>query len=142
MCYRSVRVKPVFRKRDPVYGINKRTLTLVEGTKTARKQIQTARHLCSDFLNQMRPGSVNTCKRLCPSTSEKDRNTKREHHEASEKRRGRHRDSDRPARICAHLAIASRGSCPDSPNLDHADSNTDEERRRGRREDAGAVFEP
>ena len=29
--HRSVRVKPVFRKRDPVYGINKRTLSIVEG---------------------------------------------------------------------------------------------------------------
>ena len=33
LCYRSVRAKPVSGKTDPVYGINKRTLSFVEGTK-------------------------------------------------------------------------------------------------------------
>ena len=32
LCYRSVRAKPVSGKTDPVYGINKRTLSFVEGT--------------------------------------------------------------------------------------------------------------
>ena len=31
LCYRSVRAKPVSGNPDPVYGINKRTLSFVEG---------------------------------------------------------------------------------------------------------------
>ena len=31
LCYRSVGAKPVSGKTDPVYGINKRTLSFVEG---------------------------------------------------------------------------------------------------------------
>ena len=33
LCYRSVRAKPVSGKTDPVCGINKRTLSFVEGTR-------------------------------------------------------------------------------------------------------------
>ena len=33
LCYRSVGAKPVSGKTDPVYGINKRTLSFVEGKK-------------------------------------------------------------------------------------------------------------
>ena len=31
LCYRSVGAKPVSGKTDPVYGINKRTLSFVDG---------------------------------------------------------------------------------------------------------------
>ena len=37
LCYRSVGAKPVSGKTDPVYGINKRTLTMVEGKRNSEK---------------------------------------------------------------------------------------------------------
>ena len=33
LCYRGVRAKPVSGKTDPVHGLNKRTLSFVEGIK-------------------------------------------------------------------------------------------------------------
>ena len=61
LCYRSVRVKPVFRKTDPVYhnGINKRTLTLVEGKKPSSRSRTSASRLSRAKLFEPKQGKTN-----------------------------------------------------------------------------------
>ncbi len=43
LCYRSVGAKPVSGKTDPVYGINKRIPSFVEGTRGTRAVARIAR---------------------------------------------------------------------------------------------------
>ena len=44
LCYRSVGAKPVSGKTDPVYGINKRTLSFVEGINHKVNKACTIKH--------------------------------------------------------------------------------------------------
>ena len=49
LCYRSVGAKPVSGKTDPVYGINKRTLSFVEGKIVVRVELNEMRRLSANL---------------------------------------------------------------------------------------------